>query len=122
MKEREQRLTPEEKDALRFIEEGIEGSHSLIIDKNYLMETFGLTHCSGERVCAVLGLVFHYSSRVSGGRGINPGLKSRYTGRLIANPAGSRQIWEEEHGKRHFRKGRFPTGRNTSGKRRAIRK
>jgi len=50
-------------------------------------------------------------------------LKRKFAAVLINNPSGFRQLWEEEHGVEHSRKGRhFPPGRHTSSKRKAVRR
>lgn len=67
---------------------------------------------------AVLGLTFHYLAKKQGDGGLGKPDKKRIIQQaFVDNPTGSRQIFEERHGKYHLPRGHFPTGRNHSGRR-----
>lgn len=78
-----------------------------------LHEVYSLPLDEAPITMAVLGLVF---ANIKGVK-INPKDRRRLCSTIINGPAGSRQAWEVEHGVRHPRKGRSPTGRNRSGRR-----
>jgi len=99
------------------------GGISLRINKTLLAKEFNLSPEESAVVGAVLGLVWHHVSKKTKKGGIEPKLKRRFAAVLINNPSGFRQLWEEEHGVEHSRKGRhFPPGRHTSSKRKAVRR
>lgn len=117
------RLTKQQTDALRLFVDVL--SNPTFSDINeytvikWKLEELGLDPHSLEQVIATIVLTFHYASKVGGGSGIDQKLKRRYAGAIINNPPGSRQLWEEDHGKVHTPKGHFPNGRNHSGRAKA---
>lgn len=117
---KERCLTEGQKGALGFFAQVLgeenSGNSQIIVNKQPLAEAFNLSPRELGQVGAIIGLVFHYASRKTGGEGIDPRLKRRFAGTLVNNPPGSRQIYEEEHGKLHIPGGYSRTGRNHGGR------
>ena len=111
----ERRLTEGQKKALEFIA-GVLGEETTTILKGPLAEEFGLSEAELRQVLGIIGLALHHVDRESGGKGLPPRDKRRFAAMVINNPSGSAQIREEKKGKINIPKGRFPTGRNHSGR------
>jgi hypothetical protein len=111
----ERQLTERQKEALKFIA-GVLSEETTTILKGPLAEEFRLSHEELNQVVGIVGLVIHKVDRQLGGRGLPERDKRRFAAMVINNPPGSAQIREEKQGKIHIPKGRFPTGRNHSGR------
>lgn len=97
------------------------GNGGLVVElnKESLINEFGLSPNELEMIVLILKGISQSARDPSLG---GPGSKFRRQlgGKLVNEPAGSRQQKEEEWGKIHIPKGHFRTGRNTSGRRRAV--
>ena len=88
------------------------------VDPQGIQECYNL---SPSETLVVIGILYRISKAAGNGVRIDPKLKKQSMAALLNNPPGSRQLWEEDHGVYHIPSGRFPTGRNHSGRSRAQR-
>jgi hypothetical protein len=111
-----ERLTKGQKKALEFIAGVLGEEETTTIFKGPLAKEFGLSEAELKKVLGIVVLTLHHADRKLGGEGLPPRDKRRFAAMVINNPPGSAQIREEKQGKIHIPKGRFPTGRNHSGR------
>jgi len=116
----ERLLTPTQKIALRDISSllvcpELDGVMSIACQD--LQEVYELPYHEALTTLAVLGLVFANIDGVE----IKPKHRRRLSSIIINRDPGRRQLLDEKNQRHHIPGGRYPTGRNRSGRRRARR-